>query len=92
MVYGLWVWYLASYDRSPNSSSALFVLFCFAFAMCFYTCVFSSGERDLLKKKKDRNLIGIWSEHLMNRVWDWKVEAKILSIVIHTDSDIPENK
>ena len=52
MVYGLWVWYLTSYNRSPNSNSTPFVLFCFEFVMCFYTCVFSSGERDLLKKKK----------------------------------------
>ena len=28
----------------------------------------------------------------MNRVWDWKVEAKILSIVIHTDSNISLRK
>ena len=28
----------------------------------------------------------------MNRVWDWKVEAKILSMVIHTDSDISLRK
>ena len=28
----------------------------------------------------------------MNRVWDWKVEAKILSILIHTDSDISLRK
>ena len=28
----------------------------------------------------------------MDKVWDWKVEAKIRSIVIHTDSDISFRK